>query len=193
MASNADATAGTSKGWHDLKAVLAEEPGTRLMATYLGHADLGDEPPHRQGAGGLRPPTAVGCRHPVDPQGHPGDAARVRLGPCRAGGPADECLADHGHLHRDGGCAVSLGAAAAAAPGRGGPVRLCRGADRADADRGLRARWAAGLCRRHRAGVAAGLRAPLPPPPAPSDPVPCALCLALWAYAYNLARWLDQE
>src|SRR3954465_11363801 len=35
MASNADATAGTSKGWHDLKAVLPEEPVARLMATYL--------------------------------------------------------------------------------------------------------------------------------------------------------------
>src|SRR5690348_7377118 len=35
MASNADATAGTSKGWHDLEAVLDEELVARLMATYL--------------------------------------------------------------------------------------------------------------------------------------------------------------
>src|SRR4051812_28597036 len=117
MAPDADATAGPPQGWHDLEAVLAEEPVARLLAAYLGHADLGDEPPHRQGAGGLRPPAAVGCRHPVDPQGHPGDAARVRLGPRRAGGPADERLADHGHLHRDSGRTLSLGAAAAAAPG----------------------------------------------------------------------------
>ena len=36
------------------------------------------------------------------------------------------------------------------------------------------------------------MSASLPPPPAPSNPAPCALCLALRAYAYNLARWLDQ-
>src|SRR3954454_23026557 len=35
MAPNVDATAGTPKGWHDLDAVLAEEPVARLMATYL--------------------------------------------------------------------------------------------------------------------------------------------------------------
>ena len=40
--------------------------------------------------------------------------------------------------------------------------------------------------------AAKAMSTPLPPSPAPSDPAPCALCLALWAYAYNLARWLDQ-
>src|SRR5436309_318277 len=35
MALDADATAGTPKGWHDLEAVLAEEPVARLMAAYL--------------------------------------------------------------------------------------------------------------------------------------------------------------
>src|SRR3954470_18939070 len=35
MAPDTDATAGTPKGWHDLKAVLAEEPVARLLAAYL--------------------------------------------------------------------------------------------------------------------------------------------------------------
>src|SRR4051812_14490223 len=43
MASNADATAGRSKGWHDPEAVLAEEPVARLMATYLAH-EVGGAP-----------------------------------------------------------------------------------------------------------------------------------------------------
>src|SRR4051812_43134125 len=36
MAPNADATAGASQGWHDLEAVLAEEPAATLLAAYLG-------------------------------------------------------------------------------------------------------------------------------------------------------------
>src|SRR3954454_6342844 len=36
MAPDTDATAGTPKGWHDLKAVLAEEPVATLLAAYLG-------------------------------------------------------------------------------------------------------------------------------------------------------------
>src|SRR3954452_23137727 len=35
MAPDADATAGTSKGWHDLEAVLAEEPDATLLVAYL--------------------------------------------------------------------------------------------------------------------------------------------------------------
>src|SRR5690349_15868445 len=35
MAPDADATAGTPKGWHDLEAVLAEEPVATLLAAYL--------------------------------------------------------------------------------------------------------------------------------------------------------------
>src|SRR3954464_7988384 len=36
MAPDADATAGPPQGWHDLEAVLAEEPVARLLAAYLG-------------------------------------------------------------------------------------------------------------------------------------------------------------
>src|ERR1700712_4286548 len=36
MAPDADATAGASQGWHDLEAVLAEEPAATLLAAYLG-------------------------------------------------------------------------------------------------------------------------------------------------------------
>src|SRR4051795_1183011 len=36
MAPDADATAGASQGWHDLEAVLAEEPAAKLLAAYLG-------------------------------------------------------------------------------------------------------------------------------------------------------------
>src|SRR3954449_528181 len=35
MAPDADATAGASQGWHDLEAVLAEEPAATLLAAYL--------------------------------------------------------------------------------------------------------------------------------------------------------------
>src|SRR4051812_3247814 len=35
MAPDADATAGPPQGWHDLEAVLAEEPVARLLAAYL--------------------------------------------------------------------------------------------------------------------------------------------------------------
>src|SRR3954470_13468816 len=35
MAPDADATAGPPQGWHDLEAVLAEEPVAALLATYL--------------------------------------------------------------------------------------------------------------------------------------------------------------
>src|SRR3954447_24391204 len=35
MAPNADATAGASQGWHDLEAVLAEEPAATLLPAYL--------------------------------------------------------------------------------------------------------------------------------------------------------------
>src|SRR3954452_19542253 len=35
MAPDADATAGPPQGWHDLEAVLAEEPVAKLMAAYL--------------------------------------------------------------------------------------------------------------------------------------------------------------
>ena len=38
MAPDADATAGASQGWHDLEAVLAEEPAATLLAAYLGTA-----------------------------------------------------------------------------------------------------------------------------------------------------------
>src|SRR3954470_22106971 len=38
MAPDTDATAGTPKGWHDLKAVLAEEPVATLLAAYLAVA-----------------------------------------------------------------------------------------------------------------------------------------------------------
>src|SRR3954451_21091890 len=36
MAPDADATAGPPQGWHDLEAVLAEEPVATLLAAYLG-------------------------------------------------------------------------------------------------------------------------------------------------------------
>src|SRR3954451_7347388 len=35
MAPDADATAGPPQGWHDLEAVLAEEPVATLLAAYL--------------------------------------------------------------------------------------------------------------------------------------------------------------
>src|SRR3982751_4164296 len=35
MAPDADATAGPPQGWHDLEAVLAEEPVARLLAAYI--------------------------------------------------------------------------------------------------------------------------------------------------------------
>src|SRR3954447_4442976 len=38
MAPDADATAGASQGWHDLEAVLAEEPAATLLAAYLARA-----------------------------------------------------------------------------------------------------------------------------------------------------------
>src|SRR4051812_16125974 len=38
MAPDADATAGASQGWHDLEAVLAEEPAATLLAAYLAAA-----------------------------------------------------------------------------------------------------------------------------------------------------------
>src|SRR3954451_14555270 len=41
MAPDADATAGAPQGWHDLKAVLAEEPVARLLAAYLGRLRIG--------------------------------------------------------------------------------------------------------------------------------------------------------
>src|SRR3954454_7414288 len=40
MAPGADATAGASQGWHDLEAVLAEEPAATLLAAYLGDPGL---------------------------------------------------------------------------------------------------------------------------------------------------------
>src|SRR4051812_15366045 len=38
MAPDADATAGASQGWHDLEAVLAEEPAATLLAAYLARS-----------------------------------------------------------------------------------------------------------------------------------------------------------
>ena len=38
MAPDADATAGASQGWHDLEAVLAEEPAATFLAAYLAAA-----------------------------------------------------------------------------------------------------------------------------------------------------------
>src|SRR3954454_11008190 len=39
MAPDADATAGASQGWHDLEAVLVEEPAATLLAAYLAIVD----------------------------------------------------------------------------------------------------------------------------------------------------------
>src|SRR3954471_21526923 len=45
MAPDADATAGPPQGWHDLEAVLAEEPVARLLAAYLAvPASSGPDP-----------------------------------------------------------------------------------------------------------------------------------------------------
>src|SRR3954452_3509199 len=43
MAPDADATAGAPQGWHDLEAVLAEEPVATLLAAYLGCATTSRE------------------------------------------------------------------------------------------------------------------------------------------------------
>jgi hypothetical protein len=40
MAPDADATAGPPQGWHDLEAVLAEEPVATLLAAYLEGGDI---------------------------------------------------------------------------------------------------------------------------------------------------------
>src|SRR6476659_2542198 len=45
MAPDADATAGASQGWHDLEAVLAEEPAATLLAAYLGRPEPGGATP----------------------------------------------------------------------------------------------------------------------------------------------------
>src|SRR3954454_21346625 len=53
MAPDTDATAGTPKGWHDLKAVLAEEPVATLLAAYLdGRAHRCIVPSGHRGAKG---------------------------------------------------------------------------------------------------------------------------------------------
>src|SRR4051795_10501375 len=88
MAPDADATAGTPKGWHDLEAVLAEEPVATLLAAYLASGTRGNLPvrasrgerrdpnpyprdaPCRPGRGGRRPDRAATCPVP----GHEADA-----------------------------------------------------------------------------------------------------------------------
>src|SRR4051812_4238531 len=76
MAPDADATAGPPQGWHDLEAVLAEEPVARLLAAYLAALRFCGHAP-RQGLG--QPGT---IEHPE------GDAPQLRLAVLRDHLPA---------------------------------------------------------------------------------------------------------
>src|SRR4051794_19017107 len=66
MAPDADATAGPPQGWHDLEAVLAEEPVARLLAAYLEQSSPSLPPvslpmsPLRGAAVGVRTAAPIG-------------------------------------------------------------------------------------------------------------------------------------
>src|SRR5947209_17456623 len=121
MAPDADATAGTPKGWHDLEAVLAEEPVARLMATYLdGHRTA------RACRSRPAPPGAVAERRsrlgsPPALRTQPGSPRyRPRPGSCRPGWPAANRDTTPPGWRRWQSVAPALRRAAAAAPLRAG-------------------------------------------------------------------------
>src|SRR3954447_1559112 len=63
MAPDADATAGAPQGWHDLEAVLAEEPVATLLAAYLDSSSitgLSALPSLGSGQGSFPPPALPG-------------------------------------------------------------------------------------------------------------------------------------
>src|SRR3954454_17741761 len=65
MAPDADATAGPPQGWHDLEAVLAEEPVARLLAAYLASGTA--HPPAAPSAPAAPPGRAGGAPAPASP------------------------------------------------------------------------------------------------------------------------------